>query len=129
MRWLKIMLLINGVVSLAYAFSNYFMPTSFFAPSDAAAGWGLDAVKLIGAGYLPLAIVQLGSWWATDRFSIRLVAYASIIYAAAFALNAFLAKSGSSDPFHTYGMGVAGAWGVVALLYAWLIYRERSAAA
>jgi hypothetical protein len=128
MRWLKYLLVVNGLASLAYAFSNYFLPTSFFAPSDAA-GWGLDAVKLVGAGYLPLAIIQLGSWWATDRFSIRLIAYASIVYAAAFAANAFLAKSGSSDPFHTYGTVVAAAWAVVTLLYAWLIYRERSEAA
>jgi hypothetical protein len=126
MRWLKYLLLINGLAFLAYAFSNYFVPTSFLAPSDAAAGWGLDAVKLVGAGYLPLAIVQLGSWWATDRFSIRLIAYASIVYTAAFAANAIMVKSGSSDMYHTYGMGLAAAWAVVTLLYAFLIYRERS---
>jgi hypothetical protein len=129
MRWLKIMLLVTGVAYLIYAFLNYFVPTGFLAPSDAAAGWGLDAVKLIGAGYLPLAIVLIGSWWVTDRFSIRLVAYAAIVYAAAFAANALMAKTGSSDPFHTYGMGIAAAWAVVTVLYGWLIYRERSEAA
>ena len=128
MRWLKILMFINGLAFLAYAFENYFLPTSFFLPSDAAA-YATDAVKLIGASYLPLAIVQLGSWWATDRFSIRLVAYASIVYAAAFAVNAVMVKADSSDLFHTYGIGIAAAWAVVALIYAWLIYRERSGAA
>ncbi len=128
MRWLKFLLVINGLASLAYAFYNYFLPTAFFLPADGAAT-AVDAVKVVGAGYLPLAVVQLGSWWASDRFSIRLIAYASIVYAVAFAANAFMVKSGSSDPFHTYGTGIAAAWAVVAVLYLWLIYRERSGAA
>jgi len=127
MRWLKIVLFVNGLAFLVYAFSNYFLPTSFLAPSDAT-GWGLDAVKLVAAGYLPLAIVQLGSWWATDRFSIRLIAYASIVYAAAFAVNAAMAGKGSSDPFHQLGIVLAGAWGAVVLVFAFVIYRERSEA-
>jgi hypothetical protein len=128
MRWLKILLVINGLASIAYVFSNILMPTSFFAPTDAS-GYGLDAVKLVGMGYLPLAIVQLGSWRITDRPAISLIAIASMAYAAGFALLAAMAGSGSSDPFHQYGMGVAGAWGVVALLYLGLVYRERSGAA
>ena len=128
MRWLKILLFINGLAFLVYAFSNYFMPASFFVPSDAA-GYANDAVKAIAAGYLALAIIQLGSWWVADRFALRLVAYASVVYAAAFAAQAAMAGTGSSDPFHQYGIAVAGAWAVVALLYAWLIYRERSGAA
>jgi hypothetical protein len=104
------------------------MPTSFFAPTDAS-GYGLDAVKLVGMGYLPLGIVQLGSWRIADRFAVRLIAVASMAYAAGFALLAAMAGSGSSDPFHQYGVGVAGAWALVTLLYAWLIYRERSGSA
>lgn len=128
MRWLKILLLVNGLASISYVFSNIVLPTSFFAPSDATAGYGLDAVKLLGLGYLPLAIIQLGSWWVADRFSIRLIAVASMAYAAGFAVLAMTASSGSSDPFHQYGIGVAGAWLVVTVLYLWLLYRERSAA-
>jgi hypothetical protein len=128
MRWLKILLFINGLAFLVYAFSNYFMPASFFVPSDAA-GYATDAVKVIGAGMLAFAIIQLGSWKVTDRFALRLVAYASLVSAATFAVQAAMAGTGSSDPFHQYGMAVAGAWAVVALLYAWLIYRERSGAA
>jgi len=102
--------------------------TSFFAPSDAS-GWGLDAVKLVGMGYLPLGIIQLGSWRIPDRFAIELIAVASLVYAAGFAALAAVAGSGSSDPFHQYGIGVAAAWAAVSLLYVWLIYRERSGAA
>ena len=128
MRWLKILLLINGIASVSYTFSNILLPTSFFAPSDAT-GWGLDAVKLVGIGYLPLGIIQLGSWRIAERFTIELIAFASLVYAAGFALLAAVAGSGSSDPFHKVGVGIAAAWVVVALLYVWLIYRERSGAA
>ena len=126
MRWLKVLLLVNGLASISYFFSNILLPTSFFAPSDAAPGYGLDAVKLLGLAYLPLGIIQLGSWRVVDRFSIRLIAVASMAYTAGFALLGAMAGSGSSDPFHKYGMGIAAAWVVVTLLYAWLIYRERS---
>lgn len=129
MRWLKILLLVNGLASVLYVFSNILLPTSFFAPSDAVAGYGLDAVKLLGLGYLPLGIIQLGCWRVADRFSIRLIAVASMVYAAGFALLAATASSGSSDPFHQYGIGVTGAWLVVSVLYLWLLYRERSGAA
>lgn len=128
MRWLKILLLVNGLVSISYVFSNILLPTSFFAPSDAAAGYGLDAVKLLGLGYLPLGIIQLGSWRIADRFAVRLIAVASMAFAAGFALLGAMAGSGSSDPFHQYGMGIAVAWIVVSVLYLWLLYRERSGA-
>jgi hypothetical protein len=128
MRWLKILLVVNGVASVSYVFSNILMPTSFFAPTDAS-GYGLDAVKLVGMGYLPLGIVQLGSWRIADRFAVRLIAVASMAYAAGFALLAAMAGSGSSDLFHQYGLVIAGAWALVAVLYAWLIYRERPVAA
>jgi hypothetical protein len=38
-------------------------------------------------------------------------------------------STGSSDLFHQNHMAFAAAWAVVAVLYAWLIYRERSGAA
>ena len=128
MRWLKIIVFINGLAFLAYAFSNYFVPSSFFVPSDAPA-YANDAVKATGTLYLPLAIVQLGSWWMTDRFGLRLVAFASLVAAAGFSLLSLMASTGTSAPWHQYNNGFAAGWAVVALIYVWLLYRERTRAA
>ena len=128
MRWLKILVVVNGLAFLAYTVSNIFMPSSFFVPSDAP-GYALDAVRAVGLGYLPLGLIQLGAWWMSDRFALRLIAGASLVYAAGFALLALMAGSGSSDPFHSLGVVIAAGWAVVAVLYAFLLYRERSGAA
>jgi hypothetical protein len=127
-RWLKIVLFISGLAFLAYAFSNYFLPASFFVPSDAA-GYATDAVKVIAAAYLFIAIIQLGSWKVTDRFALRLIAYASVVFMAAATAQAAMVGKGSSDPFHQYSIAFAAAWGAVTVLLAFLIYRERSEAA
>ena len=128
MRWLKILLFINGVMFAIFTVSNIFLPTSFLMPADAPA-YGLDAARTMGVGYLPGAVIWIGSWWMTDRFAIRLCALGALVYAAAFALLAAVLGTGSSDLFHQNHLAFAAVWAVVAVLYAWLIYRESSGAA
>lgn len=128
MRWLKILLVVNGVAYLAYAASNIFMPTSYFVPSDAP-GYAVDVTRVVGIAYLALGLIQLGTWWVTERFAVRLIAGASLLYSAGFAALAAVQGSGSSDPFHQLGVGIAAGNTVVAVLYAFLLYRERTSAA
>ena len=64
-----------------------------------------------------------------DRFALRLIALAALAYAVGFALLGAMAGSGSTDPWHQYGMAFAGAWVVIAVVWAFLLYRERSGAA
>jgi hypothetical protein len=128
MRWLKILLFINGVMFAIFAVENVFLPTSFLMPTDAP-GYGLDAARAMGVTYLPAAIVWLGSWWMTDRFAIRLTALGAFAFAAAFAVLSAVVGTGSSDFWHQNHVAFAGAWAVVAVVYAWLLYRERSGAA
>ncbi|KRT64583.1 MAG: hypothetical protein XU10_C0001G0032 [Chloroflexi bacterium CSP1-4] len=128
MRWLKYLLFINGVAFAIFTVENIFLPTSFLMPSDAP-GYGLDAARAMGVAYLPSAVIMLGSWWMTDRFAIRLTALGALSFAVAFAVLAAVLSSGSSDLFHQNHLAFAAAWAVVALLYAWLLYRERSGAA
>lgn len=127
MRWLKIVLAINGVVLIGYAVSNTVAPTSYFAPSDAP-GYAIDVIRVVAVSYLALGLVQLGTWWVTDRRAVRLVAGASLVYAAGFGILGATIGTGSSDAFHQVGL-VAGIGNiVVAVVYAFLLYRERSEA-
>ena len=128
MRWLKILLFINGLMFAIFTVENILLPASFLMPSDAP-GYGLDAARTLGIGYLPGAIIWLGSWWMTDRFAIRMCAVGALGFAAALSVQAAMLGTGSSDLFHQNHMAFAAAWAVVAVLYAWLIYRERSGAA
>jgi hypothetical protein len=57
------------------------------------------------------------------------MAYGALAYAAGLAVLAAIIGTGSSDFFHTNHVAFAAAWAVVAVLYVWLIYRERSGAA
>lgn len=63
----------------------------------------------------------------TDRLAVRIVAGASLVFAAGFAVVAATAGSGSSDPFHQIAIGAAGGNAIIATLYAILLYRERMA--
>ncbi len=128
MRWLKIVLAINGVAYLFYAASNTVAPTSYFLPADAP-GYAVDVTRVLAVAYLALGLIQLGTWMVTDRLAVRLVAGASLVYAAGFAILGVTVGTGSSDPFHQIGLAAGIGNGVVAVLYAILLYRERSAAA
>lgn len=127
MRWLKIVLAINGVLNLGYAVGNIVAPTSFFLPGDAS-GYAIDVTRVVGVGYLALGLIQLGTWMVTDRLAVRLVAGASLVYNAGFAILGATIGTGSSDPFHQIGLVAGIGNGVVAVLYAFLLYRERSEA-
>lgn len=128
MRWLKIVLAINGVIYLYYAASNTVAPTSYFLPADAP-GYAVDVTRVLAVGFLALGLIQLGTWMVTDRLAVRLVAGASLVYAAGFAIVAATVGTGSSDPFHQIGLAAGIGNGVIAVLYAILLYRERAAAA
>jgi len=107
MRWLKILLAINGVAFLAYAASNILLPTSYFLEADAPKT-AVDAVRVVGITYGALGLIQLGMWWVADRLALQ--------------------GSASNDPFHQLGLVVAAGNGLVALIYAWLLYRESQTA-
>ena len=127
MRWLKILLAINGVAFLAYAASNILLPTSYFLEADAPKT-AVDAVRVVGIAYGALGLIQLGMWWVADRLALRIVAGASLLFCAGFAAQAALQGSASNDPFHQLGLVVAAGNGLVALIYAWLLYRESQTA-
>ena len=125
MRWLKLLLAINGVVFVLYAVSNTLAPTSYFLPSDAP-GYAIAVVRVVSVAYLALGLIQLGMWMVTDRLAVRIVAGASLVFAAAFAGFAVTVGSGSSDPYHQFAMAGAAGNVIVAILYAILLYRERA---
>lgn len=127
MRWLKILLAVNGVAYLFYGASNIVAPTSYFLPTDAPQA-ALDAVRAMSTLYAGLGLIQLGSWWLHDRSAVQLIAGASLLAVGAFAIAAALVGTGSSDPFHQLSLFVAVGNGAVAALYAVLLYRERMTA-
>ena len=127
MRWLKILLAINGVAFLFYAVGNIVAPTSYFLPTDAPQS-ALDAVRAMSSLYAGLGLVQLGSWWLQDRRATRLIAVASMVAIGAFAIAAALQGSGSSDPFHQLSLAIAVGNGIFAAIYAVLLYREQMTA-
>lgn len=104
------------------------MPTSYFLPADAT-GPALDAVRTVGLTYGALGLVLLGMWWVKDRLAVRIVAGAAFLFLVDFALQSATHGTGSSDPFHQLGLGIAVGNAVVAVLYVWLIYRENQEAA
>ena len=128
MRWLKLLLAINGIILVFYAASNTIAPTSYFLPADVP-GYAIDVTRVLAVGYLALGLVQLGTWFVTDSDAVRLVAFGSLVFVAGFAILAVTNAKGSSDPFHEFGLAVGAANGVVAVLYALLLYREWSAPA
>lgn len=126
MRWLKVLLAINGVAFVFYAVSNIFLPTSYFLPAGTT-GYAVDLVRVVGMAYGALGLIQLGMWLVTDRLTVRIVAIASLLFAAGFAVQAAIQGTGSTDTFHQIGLGVAAGNAVVVALYGYLLYRERTA--
>ncbi len=123
MRWLKILLALNGVAYAYYGLSNIALPTSYFLPSDAA-DYAIATVRVVGVMYVALAIVQLGAWRIADRGAVRLISVASLVAAVGFAVQAALLGSGSTTVFQSVGVAVAAGYAVFAALFAILIYRE-----
>jgi hypothetical protein len=128
MRWLKILIALNGAVSVLYGLMGWFLPTQFWAPAGSPATV-INIIQALSSLQLTLGIVQLGSWRMKERWGVELVAAASLFNAFAFGVVLWLASSNpSSDMFHQLGVAGAAAWMVVALVYAFVIYRERQEA-
>ena len=128
MRWLKILIALNGVVSVLYGLMGWFMPTQFWAPAGSPVTV-INIIQALSSLQLALGIIQLGTWRMNERFGVVLVGVASLFNAFAFGVVLWLASSNpSSDMFHQLGAAGAVVWLVVAALYAFLIYRERQEA-
>jgi hypothetical protein len=126
MRWLKVLLAINGIAFLFYAVSNFIAPSSYFLPPDAS-GYAIDVLRVLSVGYLAMGLIQLGSWFVNDRLALQLVAGGSLVFEIGFGILAATQGTGSADPFHQYGLVIAIGNGVFAALYAVVLYRTRSA--
>lgn len=116
-----------GPPFLFHAVSNFVAPSSFYFPPDAP-GYAVDVLRVLSVGYLAMGLIQLGSWFLTDRLAIQLVAGGSLVFVIGFGILAATQGTGSSDPFHQLGLAIAIGNVVFAALYAMLLYRTRSAA-
>lgn len=122
MRWLKLVLAINGAVFMLRASMNLIRPTSFYLP-DGAPTYAEDAVRVLGITYAALGLIQLGMWMVPDARAVRTVAGASMLFATGVAIQAVVQGSQSADAFHRLRIGSAAENLGVAVLYAALLYR------
>ena len=122
MRWLKILLVINGLVFLVRGFLNITDPTSFYLEAEAPT-YARDAVRVLGVAYLTIGVVQIGTWWAVERTSIMVVSAASMFFAVGVAILAITQGSASTDAFHDLSWGSALENAAVGLLYSALMVR------
>lgn len=74
--------------------------------------------------FVAVGLIQLGMWRVAERLPVRIVASASLLFAAGVAIQAATQGSGSDDAFHRSSPGPAVENVLVALLYALLLYRE-----
>ena len=86
----------------------------------------MGGIGLVAAGL----VVNHGAFGAGDSLSqTALVVAASLVFAAGFGVLAATQGTGSSDTFHQIGIGIGIGNGVIAALYAILLYRMRTALA
>jgi len=121
--WMKLLLVINGGFFLLRGALDIVQPTSFYLAPDAP-GYAVDAVRVLGITYLALGLIQLGSWVVNDRRAVRLVASASVLFAAGVFLEALSQGSGSADQFHRLAPGPAVENLLVAAAYVALLLRD-----
>lgn len=117
----------NGLVFLLRAFTNLVHPTSFYLDEDAPAN-AKDAIHALGITQASLGLAQIGVARSTDPRAIRSLSTASLLFAAAHALKAATMSTDPSDAFHRLRIGVVAENTGVALLFGWLLARERRAA-
>lgn len=129
MRWLKIGLAVNGGFFLWRGFLNILQPTSFYLEPEAPK-YAMDAIRVLGITYLALGLIQLGTWCVPDRRAVRIVAGASLLFAAGVFAQAATQGSASTDSFHQLSPGPAVENLLVAVLYGglltWDAYSQRS---
>ncbi len=125
MRWLKLLVAINGVIFVFYSGTNAFIPGLYFLPSDAP-DYAVAVVHVVAVAYLTIGLVQVGTWMLTDRLAVRVVAFGSMVFAAGFAIVAGTAGTASSDGFHQFSLIAAVGHAIIAIVYAYLLYRERA---
>jgi len=130
MRALKIMLAYNGIESVLRGVVNLAVPTLFYLPKDAP-GYAQDAVRVLAITYLALGVIQLGAWRMQERWAVRVIASASLLFAAGVAVQAATQVSGSTDAFHEAGVVLGpvvlpnvGINVLVTAIYAILLLRE-----
>jgi hypothetical protein len=115
MHALNVMLAWNGFESIARGLVNLARPTIFYLPPEAPK-YAQDTVRVLAITYLAVGVMQLGACRLKDRQAVRLVAGASMLFAAGVALQAATQGSGSSDVFHQSGERI----GPVTLNNAWI---------
>jgi hypothetical protein len=126
MRWLKVGLAVNGGVFLWRGSLDILQPTSFYLEPDAPK-YAMDAIRVLGITYISLGLIQLATWWVSDRRAVRTVAGASLLFAAGVFAQAATQGSASADPFHQLSPGAAVENLLVAMLYAgFLVLDARS---
>ena len=127
MRWLKVLLAVNGALFVLSGVSTIALPTAWFLPA-AAPGYAMDLARVVGVFHLGLGLIQLGTWLVMDRLAVRLVAFASLVVEAGIGAQAALQGAGSTATFHRLGVAQAVVGVAFAVLYALLLNRERAAA-
>jgi hypothetical protein len=130
MRALKVMLAYVGLEFVARGIVNFVQPTTFYLQADAP-GYAMDAVRVLAITFLVFGLVHLGAWRVNDRRAVRLVAMASMLFAAGAAVQAATQGSASTDLWHQAGVvlgpvtlpnvGLNVLWTVI---YAGLLVRE-----
>ncbi len=135
MRALKVMLAYSGFEFVARGIVNYIQPTTFYLQADAPR-YAQDAVRVLAITYLAFGLIHLGAWRVNDRLAVRLVAGASMLFAAGAAIQAATQGSASTDVWHQAGVvlgpvtlpnvGLNVLWTAI---YAGLLFRESRMAA
>jgi hypothetical protein len=120
---LKVLLAVNGVVFLWRGSLDLLQPTSFYLESDAPP-YAIDAIRVLGITYVALGLIQLGMWRVSERLPLRIVAGASLLFAAGVAVQAATQGGTSGDAFHQSSPGPAVENALVAVLYAVLLSRD-----
>jgi hypothetical protein len=128
MRWLKILMAVNGVAFVFYGLEALYDPSLFWMPKGSPASV-MDIGRAMGFAQLTFGFVQLGAWRMTERWGVELIAGASLFTAVTFGVLLGLNTANPSDDmFHQFGWAGAAVWAVIAILYAALLYRERAQA-
>lgn len=128
MRWLRVLLAVNGAAFVLYGVLNLVMPDSWYVAKGAPAN-EVDLARMIGILLLGLGLFQLGAWILQDRRAVEMIAGVSLLLMAGWAaFDLTIQGSTYTDSFHSTALLGAVGYAVFAVLYAVVLYRERMAA-